>query len=159
MKQPQRNVVCLDCKLTFLFMGRGGCKRCPACRKIWASVRSYNHSVKTGKVKHPGVGSGGAQLGANNHTWKGGVAAYRKIARQRGLVCELCGKTDSSSRMCAHHLNHDRTMNGPENLVMVCKACHQNVAHPSSRNESGQYTSRKQIAEKTGELLEQDNPT
>lgn len=145
-QEPTKTVTCIDCSTEFTHVGRGRCLRCSECRKRNATIRSRAHAIAHGKIKNPGVGSGGAQYLENNSQWKDGRVAYRRLARMASSVCYLCGHEDDPSRMCAHHKDHNRTNNDPSNLVLVCKACHQNVEHKSPRDDKGKYC-RSKIAE------------
>jgi len=49
--------------------------------------------------------------------------AYRERARKlRGRFCARCGSTEN---LHAHHLDHDITNNDPENILTLCKDCHE----------------------------------
>lgn len=90
-------------------------------------------------LKH-GVGSGNAQgSGPSHHTFKTGINPYcfRKIAFDaHGEICNYCGSTKN---LCVHHIDQDRHNNVPENLMVVCKSCHQNVCHVQKRSKEGKY--------------------
>lgn len=116
-----------------------------------------------------GVGSGGAQLGSQNAQWRGGRSSptYRRLAFEaHGRFCVLCG---SNRFVEVHHRDGNRENNNAANLQPLCKSCHRSAMHdcvthlqflsPSSkakaeqkrtRNSCGQYTSRRESAEKTG---------
>jgi hypothetical protein len=153
-----RILTCQDCNTNFEFHAvRSWAKRCPACRKAASNKRAYDHAVRSGKVKKPGVGSGGAQRRQDNHQWKGGVAAYRYMLKQEGIpeICFNCSKDLSaltSYHKLVHHLNEDRSDNRMSNLKWCCKACHQNILHVREREADGTYGQTK-IAELSGETL------
>ena len=59
--------------------------------------------------------------------WKGGISPYyyQKIAKDNLIQkCSLCG---SIKFLCCHHKNRNRKDNRLENLMIVCKRCHQNI--------------------------------
>jgi len=122
-----KQLTCALCGVSFQFKGRTRAKYCVACRKIAQRRRSYEHRVKTGSIKHPGVGSGGAQFGTANHQWKGGVhikytGNYRKRCfRVWDRRCVICGCT---SRICVHHIDGDVHNYKLRNLVPLCHRCH-----------------------------------
>ena len=60
-----------------------------------------------------------------HHNWLGGVRAYRKILDRTGRrkVCKMCLQTDTRV-LIAHHIDHDRKNNLPNNLVWLCLNCH-----------------------------------
>lgn len=39
--------------------------------------------------------------------------------------CSLCGAVEGEIQLDIHHKNQDKTDNRPENLVCLCKTCHQ----------------------------------
>lgn len=139
-QEPTRHLVCTRCSIQFEHVGRGRCNYCPECRRVVSAERSHAHAVKVGRIKNPGVGSGGVQFGEQNTQWKDGRVAYRRLARLAGCVCARCGKVDLPKLMCAHHVDRDRSNNAPSNLVLVCKACHQNLEHPIPRDDLGRYS-------------------
>lgn len=157
--KPSRQVTCQDCGATFLYLGRGGCKRCEGCRKLAAAARARVHAIKAGKIANPGVGSGGVQWGEANHQWKAKHTKYRNAMLRafagKSAACSVCempttdvaGKSD----LLVHHLDHNRLNGSALNLVWVCKACHQNIEHRSPRDDRGRY-SRIKIAELSEKL-------
>ena len=160
---PSRIVICQRCSLEFRFHGRGGCRFCPKCRIIDGSLRAYKHSIQTGKVKNPGVGSGGVQRGAANHQWKGGKTRY--AVGYRALCysvwpkhCSLPGCV-SKGLVVVHHLDGDPKNSSLDNLLPLC-ALHHRRLHASIRPTKEQYVQaflsmwpegRSKIAEKIGE--------
>jgi len=108
-------------------------KYCSArCRSAYIS---YRHRVKTGSIKKPGVGSGGAQWGKDNHQYKTGIGNFSKRAFSHyGKQCNRCRST---SNLLVHHRNHDRTNNNLSNLEVLCKKCHQD--HHCLRDDLGRY--------------------
>lgn len=102
------------------------------CRSAYISLQ---HAYKTGRIKKPGVGSGGNQVGENNHQYKTGVGTYSKKGfKVHGNTCNRC----SEPAVLIHHMDHDRTNNLAENLEPLCKSCHQR--HHEQRDEKGRYT-------------------
>src|SRR6056297_2239889 len=110
---PSREVTCVDCGAVFAHRGRGRRKRCKACQKVNTRVRSAAFATRSGRVKSPGVGSGGAQTGERNHQWlppakrkPTQAPPYRKLAfRAYGEVCKVCGSEESIE---VHHIDGDR---------------------------------------------------
>lgn len=84
------------------------------------------------RIKNPGVGSGGTTgFGKANFNYSHGRCTFRRWARERketiGL-CESCGKDIKNANRfewCGHHKDHDSTHNIIENLILLCKQCHQ----------------------------------
>lgn len=81
----------------------------------------------------------------NVHMWQTsppkfatGESRYRQRAFEaHGARCQECGWDDIPDVLEAHHRDHDRTNNTPENLVVLCPTCHR-VAH--YRERSGPWT-------------------
>ncbi len=73
-----------------------------------------------------GAGSGGAQEGPDNHQWKGGVAAYRRM-KPDATYCERCGREDVGEKwsFVRHHRDYNRKNNHISNIEFLCKRCHQ----------------------------------
>ena len=152
-KEPTKEITCQDCGLVFKHVGRGWCLRCVACRRKKSTARSRAHSIKAGKIKNPGVGSGGAQAGEANAMWKGGVAAYRRYGKEgKPLECENCGVPLTKKTWCVHHINEDQSDNRRENLRLVCRKCHQMIEHGELRvrDSKGKFTSRSKTPELSG---------
>lgn len=113
-----KTITCIRCGTTAIRTGRNQ-KYCEDCRKVRMRERSYMHRVKTGSIKLPGVGSGGAQeRGSKHHSWKTGIGSYTKAKR---ASCERCGGTRN---LCVHHKDRDRSNNAPDNLETLCRSCH-----------------------------------
>jgi hypothetical protein len=128
-----RQRVCIKCN-NVITNKRKGLIYCSArCRGNAATSR---HNIKTGKIKKPGVGSGGNQYGKNNHMYKTGIGKYHKLAFDNyDNVCNRC-KTDE--KLLVHHIDEDRTNNELHNLEILCKRCHQK--HHETRDSFGRYT-------------------
>ena len=62
--------------------------------------------------------------------YKNGISSYREICfRTHGTVCVGCGYDKHRDVLTAHHRDHDRSNNKPENLVPLCPTCHVEVHH------------------------------
>ena len=111
-------------------------KNAKYCSTKCASAQgSYSWRVRTGKIKNPGVGSGGNQWGTDNHMYKTGIGTFQKVAKAAyGEICNRCKSTD---KIVVHHIDEDRKNNKVDNLEVLCKKCHQE--HHCIRNEFGQF--------------------
>jgi hypothetical protein len=132
--KPVREVVCENCGVVFTHHGRGRCKNCPVCREVKNKQRVADWQTKH-RTKNPGVGSGGAQWGENNHQYTGGKSGYKGSYRSRCFknhepVCILCS---SERHIDVHHINGDKTDYSASNLVPLCKSCHKKVHNAISR--------------------------
>jgi 5-methylcytosine-specific restriction endonuclease McrA len=65
---------------------------------------------------------------------------YRKILLASGTEqkCRLCGGVDGS--IDVHHLDGNHKNNNPENLVFLCRKCHNTKAHIYERDNKGRIT-------------------
>lgn len=105
-----------------------------ACRN---RKNSYKWAVKTGKIKNPGVGSGGNQSEENNPMYKNGIGYFQRKAFAH--YDKKCNRCDSTKNLLVHHCDKDRTNNEITNLEILCKKCHQK--HHCHRNPiTGKYT-------------------
>ena len=94
-------------------------KYCIECRCKAKSQYGYNYSVKSGRIKNPGVGSGHAQgIGSTHHSWKPGAFYHYRIKLKK--LCERCG---SKKFLCGHHHDYSK----PDEVETLCKSCHQRV--------------------------------
>lgn len=160
--KPQRTVTCSMCSREFTHRGRGGVKACPSCRPERASKKSHAWACKIGRIRHPGVGSGGAQWGKANAQWKGPASrkrpylSYTRICYQNWPKrCVMCC---SVQRIEVHHIDGDPANNAVSNLVPLCRVCHRKV-HYKRHETPEQYEQalfslwpqgRSKIAELTG---------
>lgn len=124
---------CTECGSTYTPTGRCS-KYCPTCKPI------MNKKVQATAIKRwayqkgylNGNGSGSATgIGSENHMYKHGRCVFRRWAKERkesiGL-CEHCGidlKTATHYEWVGHHKDHNQSNNTIENLVLLCKKCHQ----------------------------------
>jgi hypothetical protein len=115
--------VCSACGLAYLPTGPAQ-RYCDTCGQVRRHEqnrqRAYEHAVKTGRIRLPGVGSGGAQTGQANHQWKGGASPQR-LQAYRKSCCERCG---SARFVVAHHRDRNRRNNTGSNCETLCRSCH-----------------------------------
>lgn len=124
---------CNECGVEYTPTGTCS-KYCPTCRPVitkqiqkeaakrWATEKGYLN----------GKGSGSATgVGKANHMYSHGRCVFRRWAKERkeqvGL-CEHCGKDIKNSthyEWVGHHKDHNPNNNVIENLVLLCKRCHQ----------------------------------
>lgn len=159
---------CLDCERPFMATGPRS-ERCPECRlKYKRKIRNAWHMMDRTRKGDPtvGVGRGGSNKKYKEHgQYKTGIAHFihiRKELLSNHPVCERCGKDLSNAtryEKCVHHIDHDRTHNDRDNLMVLCKRCHQlehecwkafEGATTISKESRGQASS-KQAAPRTGE--------
>lgn len=128
--------VCIMCG--DIYQPTGSCsKRCVFCadkhHKEYHRKYMYKRKVESGEIKNPGVGSGGTTgKGPDNHMWKDGLGALKthgihRIKAER-RYCEVCDKDLKDAThyfWCVHHIDHDTSHNDDNNLMLLCKSCHQ----------------------------------
>ena len=124
-------LTCINCNKKFEAK-RKDTLRCPICKKKHASYKT----MLSRKKHHPeieiGVGSGNSYK--NKHRPLG-VQTYR---RAKKTSCEWCG---SSKNLCVHHKDENRYNNNINNLITICKRCHQ--THHTVRNmTTGRYEAK-----------------
>ena len=121
---PRRD--CIVCRTVYRPTGPAQkyCKKCgDAIRRERGRQNSYRHAVKVGRIRRPGVGSGGHQDSHHNPCWKGGCPAWQ-AKKYRKTSCEHCGST---RHLCLHHRNEDRRDRRKSNLITLCRSCHSRV--------------------------------
>jgi hypothetical protein len=129
---------------------RRKCKRCkndiPKTKyksAIYCSKRclsaycAYKWRVSHGLIQKPGAGTGHNQgFGINHHSYRKGTGIFQRIAyAHHEKKCSSCG---SKKFLCVHHIDHDPTNNVIENMIILCKRCHQE--HHCKRDSKGRYT-------------------
>ena len=124
-------LICIDCSKKFEAK-RKDTLRCPVCKK---KRRSYQVMLSR-KKKHPeieiGVGSGNSTKNKNRPL---GIQTYRRAKKDK---CEWCG---SKKNLCVHHIDGNRYNNDMNNLITICKRCHQ--THHTVRNmTTGRYEAK-----------------
>lgn len=131
-----RRRVCIKCKGEIPEHKYSNAKYCSdKCRSAYIA---YQHCLRHGKFKNPGVGSGGNQKGEKNPNYKTGIGTYSKNAFEYyGRKCNRC---NSEQNLLVHHKDENRTNNSIENLEVLCKRCHQE--HHCVRDTFGKYTQR-----------------
>jgi len=131
---------CIDCREKFEFSGRTKAKRCLACRRLWANVKTKEYAIKVGKIEKPYVGSGGNQKGDKNHRWnpnskyhgfkKRADITYRRACyKYWPKKCMACG---TLKNIHVHHVNGDPRDSSPWNLVPLCVTCHISKVHKAA---------------------------
>lgn len=77
----------------------------------------------------------------NNPRWKGGIQCYREIGWNH--FEKQCYDCKSKENLDIHHINSDRYDNRIENLIPLCRSCHQNRdGRKHQRDEKGRFISR-----------------
>ena len=124
-------LICIDCSKKFETK-RKDTLRCPVCKK---KHNSYKVMLSR-KKKHPeieiGVGSGNSTKNKNRPL---GIQTYRRAKKNK---CEWCG---SKENRCVHHIDGKRYNNDLDNLITVCKRCHQN-RHTVRNMTTGRYEAK-----------------
>lgn len=71
--------------------------------------------------------------GSKHPYWKGGTSSnyYRKLFHD--FLPKKCEKCSSERYLVVHHIDEDSTNNKIENLMVVCRSCHQKI-HKSFLN-------------------------
>ncbi len=131
-----RPATCSDCKEPMV-QNSGRQLRCASCKSIDAKRRAYEHNIKSGKIKMPGIGRAKPMsLGKNNGNWKGGSLPWqRKMFRK-----DECDRCDSDDRVELHHQDRDTTNADESNLETLCFLCHRKEhAHEPGHETHREY--------------------
>jgi len=108
------------------------CKECRDANPKFAKQHyHYSHMIKSGVIKNPGVGSGGAQWGTDNNQFSENpkttrdllVRNYRSVYKRYhgSLACTVCG---SGIKTVVHHIDGDRGNSSISNLTCLCRCAH-----------------------------------
>lgn len=127
-----RTIICVQCHNEFQTESKRKDKRkCDTCLKR----NKINQVMLARKKRIPtieiGVGSGNSSVNKNRALTR---TNYRKVRKDE---CELCGSTIN---LCVHHIDGNRDNNDINNLLTVCKKCHQQ--HHVTRDEFGRFKRR-----------------
>lgn len=68
------------------------------------------------------------RVGEESNRFINGIRSYRRIAKEYYEVWK-CLDCSSSERLEVHHIDKDRTNNKVENLLILCKQCHESRHH------------------------------
>jgi hypothetical protein len=137
---------CTTCGTEYLPTGQCS-KYCLTCREI-----AYQAQQVTGQERYrrrQGMEIGrGARPGEKNPMYSHGRFVFLRWAKERKLsigLCEHCNKDIRNAthyEWVGHHKDHNQSNNVIENLVLLCKRCHQ-VEHQCWDAFKGVTTSRK----------------
>ena len=118
-----------------MYMPTGHCsKYCPTCgamkMKEWHREGQLRYRERKGLPVH--VGKGGSNKRYKEHPqYSSGMGNFHALRKQMFAeihACQWCGKDLTNAgryEKCVHHLDHNRSNNDRENLVLICKRCHQ----------------------------------
>ena len=128
-----RTINCWMCGVNIVATGPSQ-RYCPSCavQKHKEAQKRGNENFRRKNGRPVGVGKGGSNLRyTDNPLCTKGMGQFRRLSKEikeQKRSCERCG-TDLSSAgrygWCVHHIDHDRTHNTPDNLILLCKRCHQ----------------------------------
>ncbi len=122
-------------------------KFCPTCAIQQSQLRKTEGQAAWRRRQGMEVGRGG-KLGSKNQAFKHGQCTFRRWAKEKkeaNGVCELCNKSLVNAthyEWVGHHRDHNRMNNTQENLMLLCKKCHQ-IEHKCWKAFEGVTTSRK----------------
>ncbi len=144
-----KTFTCKICNKEFQKETKSYAYYCPECRKEKDRKAALDYACRTGRIKKPGVGSGGNQQNKNNSQWSNYKAeySYRHYIKEM-KECHFCKAT---TNLCRHHIDFNRKNNTESNLIVVCRSCHSKL-HSLHKN----FISRNKTTLNGGTT--QDNP-
>lgn len=104
------------------YIPTGNCQKyCAYCRHIVTLAKArFNDKKRRGfKGRTP-------LKGINSPFYKDGIGVYSLKAKTEGAFCCRCG---NNKNLIVHHKDSNRHNNVDENLVVLCKSCHQKLHH------------------------------
>lgn len=120
---------CIVCGKEYIPTGRCS-KYCVDCSKEVTKKAIKKWHTEHGFLNGKGSGSSTKSLN-ENPSYTDGRTVFRRWARERKNSlgqCEQCNKDLSSATQyewVGHHIDHNKTNNTIENLLLLCKQCHQ----------------------------------
>lgn len=112
-----RTLICIQCNNSFNTESIRKDKRmCPKCLRINKIKSVMNARKKRIPTTEIGVGSGNSSI---NKERVNTVNNYRKFKKDKCILCA------STKYLCVHHIDLNRNNNTIENLITICKQCHQ----------------------------------
>lgn len=107
------------------------------CHRKHRTQQALNYQKRKNPNKLIGIGSGNHpnNKGELSHSYKTGIRSYQKY--NKGF-CEYC---NSKLNLCVHHKDKNRKNNKEDNLITLCKRCHQKIHNIDLyRDEKGRFT-------------------
>jgi hypothetical protein len=136
---------CTKCNNTYIPTGQCS-KYCNTCRIIAEKENQFKGQEAYRRRQGMEIGYGRSEK--NNNNFKHGMSVFARWAREQkelNGVCNFCKrdlKTATHYEWVGHHKDHNRENNTKENLILLCKKCHQ-LEHKCWKNFEGVTTSRK----------------
>lgn len=133
---------CTICNAQYIPTGQCS-KYCPTCKpiqtKLVNSQAVKNWSLQKGILNGKGSGST-TGYESNNHMYKHGRCSFRRWAKElkessKGF-CSFCNidlRKATHYQWVGHHKDHNKNNNTKENLILLCKKCHQ-IEHKCWKN-------------------------
>lgn len=141
----EKILTCVDCGVSFKFIGRTTKLRCDVCLKKHRAKQVMESRARKDPTIRVGVGSGRAQKTvhtdisakarerinaarranyAKNKYRRRGPTNYRSLVITGDDACCLCGYSARQDALVVHHISMDRTDNSVDNLAILCANCH-----------------------------------
>ena len=123
---------CIICGLEIIQPTKHKRKYCKECMKKRRTMQTMLSRKKKNPNIEIGVGSGN---GFKNKNQPLGIQTYRRAKKDK---CEWCGSTKN---LIVHHADENRYNNNLDNLVTLCRACHQKI-HTKRNKKTGRYEAK-----------------
>lgn len=104
---------------------------------------SKHHADVNGK-KNPMYGRKGELAPSyidGRSKFKGEPYRRKLLASGQESVCKICG--ESGEKLDVHHVDGNRKNNQINNLIWLCKKCHNTIAHENVRDKFGKIIGKK----------------
>ena len=107
-------------------------KECPVCKKMFSVSKTNKKDSKKITCGYS-CSNKYFRSGKDHPNWKGGKNYREKAIEAYGEICQICGYNNPLA-IVVHHIDHDRSNNELDNLIVLCANCHL-IAHSGNYNK------------------------
>lgn len=115
----------------------GAAKVCLVCKPLKDKMRQQEYHQN--RYKQKGAYKWEMPKGVDSPFYKNGIGIFRKQALS--VLPNICNRCESTSNLCVHHKDYNRSNNDVGNWEILCKSCHQQ--EHLVRDEYGRFTTLK----------------
>lgn len=77
-----------------------------------------------------------------------------RIKKRDGNACRTCGATEN---LTIHHIDHDHRNNTPDNLITLCKECHDNLHRKKKKSREHRQEHKQNLKKIIRDLTASDD--